>query len=121
MYELRKAADALNISGQEAMEMAIKQAEVLRNQDLLQNMMGYTDDQRKLLSNIAQVGEDGRLKLSIDGDLIDLQKETAKVIGDLEKRQENAVQEPMTIAEEQLGCVRKYIVKHKVRSPSKAR
>ena len=69
------------------MEMAIKQAEVLRNQDLLQNMMGYTDDQRKLLSNIAQVGEDGRLKLSIDGDLIDLQKETAKVIGDLEKRQ----------------------------------
>ena len=62
MYELRKAADALNISGQEAMEMAIKQAEVLRNQDLLQHMMGYTDDQRKLLSNIAQVGEDGRLK-----------------------------------------------------------
>lgn len=105
MYELRKAADALNISGQEAMEMAIKQAEVLRNQDLLQNMMGYTDDQRKLLSNIAQVGEDGRLKLSIDGDLIDLQKETAKVIGDLEKRQENAVQEPMTIAEEQLDVL----------------
>jgi len=35
MYELRRAADALNMSGQEMTEMAIKQAEVTRNQDLL--------------------------------------------------------------------------------------
>ena len=98
MYELRRAADALNISGQEAMEMAIKQAEVLRNQELIENMMDYSDEQKKLLTNIAQVGEDGRLKLSIDGDLIDIQKETFKVIQNLEKAQKNAEQESLPIA-----------------------
>lgn len=105
MYELRRAADALNMSGQEAMEMAIKQAEVLRNQDLLENMMGYTEDQRKLLANIAQLDDDGRLKLSIDGDLVDLQTKSAEVITELEKVQEEAKQESKSVAEEQLGVL----------------
>ena len=105
MYELRRAADALNISGQEAMEMAIKQAEVLRNQDLLENMMGYTEDQRKLLANIAQLDDDGRLKLSIDGNLVDLQTKSAEVIAELEKVQDEAKQESKSVAEEQLGVL----------------
>jgi hypothetical protein len=105
MYELRRAADALNMSGQEMTEMAIKQAEVTRNQDLLKNMMGFTEEQRNLLANIAQVGEDGRLKLSIDGNLVDLQTQSAKVIEELEKVQKEAKEESKSVAEEQLGVL----------------
>lgn len=106
MYNLRVAADALNMSTQEMTEMAIKQAEVTRNQDLLKNMMGFTEEQRNLLANIAQVGEDGRLKLSIDGSLVDVQRESAKVIDELTKKQEDSAKKSETIAEEQLGILK---------------
>lgn len=105
MLNLREAAKALNISTQEMTELAIKQAEVTRNQDMLKNMLGFTEEQRNLLSNIAQVGEDGRLKLSIDGDLVDVQRESAKVIEELKKKQDDAGKESLPIAEQQLGVL----------------
>jgi hypothetical protein len=43
--------------------------------------------------------------LSIDGELIDLQTESTKVIENLKKAQENAEQESLPIAEQQLGVL----------------
>ncbi len=65
MYRLREAAKLTGMDYQSLTETAIKSAERTRKLDMLGPMSRYTDEQKELIANMAEIDEFGELKINV--------------------------------------------------------
>jgi hypothetical protein len=107
MYRLREAARLTGMDYQELTETAIKSAEKTRKLDMLGPMSRYTDEQKELIANMAEIDDAGQLKINVPGidGLQDASNLSAEQLDILAEQQEKAKMSDKEIAISQLDAL----------------
>lgn len=107
IYRLSDAGAAVGMSMQEMSELAIKAAEKTKKLDLLEGMGEFNEEQKELLSNLAEIGPGGTMTLEYGNETLDLEKDSVKILENIQKIQEKADQEALSITDQQLPYLEK--------------
>ena len=107
MYRLREAARLTGMDYQQLTETAIKSAEKTRKLDMLGPMSRYTDEQKELIANMAEIDDAGQLKINVPGidGLQDASNLSAEQLDILAEQQEKAKMSDKEIALSQLDAL----------------
>ena len=111
MRRLRAQADALGMSYEELANTAVKAAQEQRAMDDLR-FTNLTDEQKQLISNLAQVNKNGELEITLPGmdKATKISELNSEMVGqytkDLERIQKEEGLDALGVAKEQLGTLR---------------